>query len=269
MSSSFSGRRLMYRPFGCERQETYGLRSASSTRFVCFALRQPLAAVDARLHPVELGEDRVGQVEPAVREDVALGAAQDAERRERLVRVGDLERLAAQVVRGQAAHGADRRACGRRSRGTRSRARSRRSAIASTLALPSDQVVWQCRSPRICRELDERRRLAAERRLAKLGRAERDPERAVDALLVGRVRQRLERGDVLGRAGRADELGAEPCRLGDHELDRDALDGDAVARGARHARAPRRSPAATRTRRAPAPASSAATTTANRSLESR
>ena len=42
-------------------------------------------------------------------------------------------------------------------------------------------------------------------------RAERDPERAVDAFLVGRVRQRLERGDVLRRAGRADKLGAEPC----------------------------------------------------------
>ena len=48
-------------------------------------------------------------------------------------------------------------------------------------------------------------------------------------LLVACVRQRLERGDVLGRAGRADELGAEPGRRGDDELDRDALDRDPVA----------------------------------------
>ena len=49
-------------------------------------------------------------------------------------------------------------------------------------------------------------------------------ERAVDRLLVGRVRQRLERRDVGGRARRADERGPEPLGLGDHELDRHALD---------------------------------------------
>ena len=63
------------------------------------APRHPLAAVDARLHPVELGEHVVGQVEPPVREDVALDAAQDAERRQHLVRGGDLLGLAAHVVR--------------------------------------------------------------------------------------------------------------------------------------------------------------------------
>ena len=59
----------------------------------------------------------------------------------------------------------------------------------------------------------------AEGRLAELHRAERDPECAVDAFLVGRVRQRLERGDVLRRAGRADELGPDALRRGDDELD--------------------------------------------------
>ena len=49
-------------------------------------------------------------------------------------------------------------------------------------------------------------------------------ERAVDRLLVGRVRQRLERRDVRGRARRAHERGPEPLRLGGDELDRHALD---------------------------------------------
>ena len=46
-------------------------------------------------------------------------------------------------------------------------------AISSTLALPSDQVVWQCRSPRISATSTSARRLAAERRLAQLRRAPR------------------------------------------------------------------------------------------------
>ena len=37
--------------------------------------RHPLAAVDAGLHPVELSEDVVGQVEPPVGKDVALDPA--------------------------------------------------------------------------------------------------------------------------------------------------------------------------------------------------
>jgi hypothetical protein len=53
-----------------------------------------LAAVDACLHPLELREDVVGQVEPPVGEDVALDPAQDAERRQELVRGGDLLGLA-------------------------------------------------------------------------------------------------------------------------------------------------------------------------------
>ena len=60
--------------------------------------RHALAAVHARLHPVELGQYVVGEVEPAVGEDVALDAAEDAERRQELVRGGDLLTLAADVV---------------------------------------------------------------------------------------------------------------------------------------------------------------------------
>ena len=61
--------------------------------------RHPLPAVHARLHPVELGEHVVGEVEPPVGEDVALDPAQDAERRQHLVRGRDLLGLAADVVR--------------------------------------------------------------------------------------------------------------------------------------------------------------------------
>ncbi len=58
-------------------------------------------------------------------------------------------------------------------------------------------------------DLDESRRFAPERLLAKLGRAVGDPERAVDTLLVGSVGERFEGGHVLGRPGSAHELRAE------------------------------------------------------------
>ena len=88
----------MSRPFGWLRQDTGGLRIAATTRAVISRARHPLAAVDARLHPVELGEHVVGEVEPAVREDVALDPAQDAERGQQLVGGGDLLGLTAHVV---------------------------------------------------------------------------------------------------------------------------------------------------------------------------
>jgi hypothetical protein len=59
---------------------------------------------------------------------------------------------------------------------------------------------------------------------AQLGWDEREAEPGEDAFLVGRVGQRLVRGDPLRRAGRSDELGAEARRLGDDQLDRHALD---------------------------------------------
>ena len=70
----------------------------------------------------------------------------------------------------------------------------------------------------------QRRRLAAERLLAQLRRTPGHAERPVDAVLVGRVGQRLERRDVRRRAGRAHQLGPEPVGLGDDQLDRHALD---------------------------------------------
>jgi hypothetical protein len=60
--------------------------------------RLPLPRVHRRLHPLELIEDVVRQVERAVGEDVALAAAQHAERRELIVRGGDLFGLTAKVV---------------------------------------------------------------------------------------------------------------------------------------------------------------------------
>ena len=92
--------------------------------------------------------------------------------------------------------------------------------------MPSDQSVCTCRSPRMsASSTSEAAR--AERLLAQLGRATRDPERAVDALLVGSVRQGLERVHVRGGAGRPYELGPEALGPRDHELHGNALDGDA------------------------------------------
>ena len=53
------------------------------------------------------------------------------------------------------------------------------------------------------------------------------PSARVDRRLVGRVRQRLERRDVRGRARRPQQRGPEPLGLGGDELDRHALDGHA------------------------------------------
>ena len=69
--------------------------------------RAALAGVDARLHPVELGQQVVGQVERAVAADVALGSAQEAERRELLVGGRDLLGLAAHAVGVEPGDGAD------------------------------------------------------------------------------------------------------------------------------------------------------------------
>ena len=60
------------------------------------AARRALAGMKRELHPVELGQHVVGQVERPVGEDVALGSPQHAERRQRLVRRGDLLGLAPQ-----------------------------------------------------------------------------------------------------------------------------------------------------------------------------
>ena len=86
--------------------------------------------------------------------------------------------------------------------------------------------------------------------LAQLGRANGQAERREDLLLVGASGSGSERRDVLGRAGRAQELGAEALRRRGDDLDRVALGRDAD-------RAPRvplehaRRPAAARRRRVP------------------
>jgi hypothetical protein len=72
--------------------------------------------------------------------------------------------------------------------------------------------------------LEESGRLAAEWLLAQLRRAPGDAERAVDGLLVGRVRERLECLDVRAGARRDHERGPESARVGDDELDRHAVD---------------------------------------------
>ena len=99
----------MMRPFGWLRQRTAGCSSAVITRRVSSSRGIRWPAVDAGLDPVELRQRIVGEVEPAVGQDVALDAAQDAERLQRLVGGGDLLALAADVVAGEAAGGADRR----------------------------------------------------------------------------------------------------------------------------------------------------------------
>jgi hypothetical protein len=54
----------------------------------------------------------------------------------------------------------------------------------------------------------------------------RDAERGEHALLGFGVRERLECSDECRCSRRAHELRAETLRLGDDELDRDALDGN-------------------------------------------
>ena len=109
-----------------------------------------LAGVQRELHPVELGEHVVGNVECAVAADVALDAAQHPERRERLVRRGDLDGLPPQRVAVEARERPSRSGCGRRSRGTRSRGRARRRPSRARSPGRPTTCVCTCRSPRIC-----------------------------------------------------------------------------------------------------------------------
>src|SRR4051794_18765804 len=70
--------------------------------------RHSLSSVHARLDPLELRQDIVGQIKPAVRQDVAFGAAQNAKRRQPIVCGFDLLSLTPEIVRRQALNGADR-----------------------------------------------------------------------------------------------------------------------------------------------------------------
>ena len=186
----------------------------------------PLARVEAELHPVELGEDVVRKIELAVAADVDLRAAQDAKRRELLVRGGDLLRLPAQVVCVEPGHDAHVL-----------RVVADRDVVVAELARGSAHLEHRglpVRPSRMAmevapdvRELDERRRLAPERLLAQLGRTPWDSERGVDAFFVRGVGDRLERRNVRRRTRGAHELAAEPRRVCDDELDGHSLHGHA------------------------------------------
>ena len=187
------------------------------------APRHPLPAMDARLHPVELGKDVIGKIEPPVGEDVALDPAQDAERRELLVRRRDLLRLAADVVGGESGDGAD----GGRVVADRDVLVAARLGGAGHLLDARPSVRPRGVAVEVAADvvrLEEHRRLVAERCLAQLRRTPGEAESVVDRRLVGRVRQRLERGDVGGGAGGSQQGGAETLRLGGHELDRRPVD---------------------------------------------
>ena len=71
--------------------------------------RHALPPVHACLHPVELSEYVVQEVQRPVSQDVALDPAQDPERRQPLVGLGDLLALPAQLVAGDPRHRADAR----------------------------------------------------------------------------------------------------------------------------------------------------------------
>ena len=154
-----------------------GWRIASTTRSVSAVAAPALAGVQADLHPFELGEHVVGEVERAVGEDVALAAAEEPERREQLVRGCDLLALPADVVGVEPGDDAGRCACGRRSRGTRSREPARRGpSPRPTPCRPRPSCARAAR--RGCRRLEQvgRRLARVEPRAARA--AEREAERA-------------------------------------------------------------------------------------------
>ena len=75
-------------------------------------------------------------------------------------------------------------------------------------------------------DLEQGRGLSAEGRLAKLRWAPGHAQRRVDRFLAAPGGERLERGHVIGRPGRADQRGPEQVGLGDGQLDRDPVQGD-------------------------------------------
>ena len=182
--------------------------------------------MERELHPVELGEHVVGEVERPVGADVALGAAQDAEGSEQLVRRRDLLALAAEVVRGQTRDDAD----------VRRVVADREVLIAELLrgaghlldrGLPVRPRRMHVQIAADLGHLDERRRLAPEAVLAQLRRYPGQPELRVDGLLVDAFGKLAERGDVLRGAGGPHELGAVARGCRNRELQRNALDRDA------------------------------------------
>ena len=188
--------------------------------------RVALARVEAELHPVELCEHVVGQVEPSVPKDVDLDAAKHAERGEAVVGLLDLLALSAQRVGVEARDDTDVR-----------RVVADREVLVAEVAGGGSHVehrVAAVRPRRMAVEiaahvvpLDESRRLAGEGCFAELGRAPGDAELGVHAGLVRRLGQRLERVDVRRSAGPPHQLRAEAAGLRKGERHRHALDGHA------------------------------------------
>ena len=113
--------------------------------------RLALSRVEADLHPLELREHVVGEVERRrpggcrPRSRAGSGTAPAPRWRRRSPRPADGRRR--RRARGRRA----RCGCGRRSRRTRTPAPGRRHPARAPTRVPSDQVVWQWRSPRISR----------------------------------------------------------------------------------------------------------------------
>ena len=142
-----------------------------------------------------------------------------------LVGGGDLLALAADVVGGQAAHGADgRRVVADREVVVAALARGAAHLLDARAAVRPGRVAVQVAAD--VGELDERRRLAAERRLAQLRRAPRQPERARRPP-PRRARPAAARAPRRTRPSRSRARSAVPKRSGSAttQLDRHALDG--------------------------------------------
>src|SRR5438105_8282606 len=138
-------------------------------------LRQPvcvlsLSRVERELHPLELRERVVGEIERSVAPDVALGAAQDAERCKRGVHRVDLLRLTAQRAGVETRHDADvRRVVADREVLVAAATCRHGHLLDRRLAVRPRRVTVQVASD--LAGLDERWRLALERALPQLRRA--------------------------------------------------------------------------------------------------
>ena len=173
-STAFGGRWSIIRPVGWLSARTAGWRSAATVRAVISRRGARWPAWMLAVTQSSSASTRSVQVERAVGEDVALDPAEDAEGREQLVRLGDLVRLAQHVVASRGRERPRPPSCGRRSPGTRSRGLGRPWPSRARFALPSDQVVWQWRSPRTSPSSTSGGGSPRNGCLAQLGRAPRD-----------------------------------------------------------------------------------------------
>ena len=146
-SSALSGRRLISRPVGWLRQRTAGWRSASCTRWssrhaACAARRGrwPGPSRARRGHRREVRAAR--RAGCRIRSRAASGTAPAPVGR------GDLLALTAHVIGAEPRHRPDRRGVVADGQVLVAAGAGGAPHLA-TLARPSDQVVWQCRSPRI------------------------------------------------------------------------------------------------------------------------